>query len=262
MKKLPVLFAAVAACGDVVYTVVPNYPLEPECPPDLPKSTCEAFTPPGHRLLTAGGPASEAPFFVLDLDGNGVEDFRVVAYGLLSGQDLVGAGANASWSRPTPGPDIGSKLVALRKGDWVGPGLPAGDEWIETIPGAANFGTPLAPSIINCGDVPTEPPRRICNGLFQPGEPAYGGLRFDIGGNTHYGWVKLMDRGEGLTGAAIYIQEYAYETEPDTPIRIIPEPSVAGLLGTGALLLFLERRRTRFMNAGGRVPARKTPPNP
>ncbi len=258
MKRLPVLFvllAASAACGDVVHTVIPdNFEAGPEL--------VEFVNGRGHFLLgPTFGPSSEGSALELDIDGNGTEDFRVVAYTFGLGWRLEGVGANASRSRPTPGPDIGGPLVALRKGDWVGPDLPAGEEWTETIPGASSFGRPLAPYMSSCVITQTSPSRRACLGQFAYGVTAYGGLRFEINGNTHYGWVRLRDLNLGALGGG-FVQEYAYETEPDTPIRIIPEPSVVGLLGTGALLLFIERRRTRFMNAGGRVPARKPQPNP
>jgi hypothetical protein len=42
----------------------------------------------------------------------------------------------------------------------------------------------------------------------------YIGLRFNIGGNTHYGWVRV-DIGPGFT---FTIKDYAYEDTPNTPI--------------------------------------------
>ncbi len=265
MKRLPILFALLAVgatCGDVVYTVVPNYPLEPECPPDLPKSTCEAFTPPGHRLLTSGGPASEAPFFVLDLDSNGVEDFRVVAYGLLFGQHLEGAGANASWRAARP---------------------PARTSAASSWPCARGLGS-ARPTRQRGVD-------RDCSRSRQLWHTA-GPLHHKLWRRSGYSSASHLQRAVPVRRARLRRsavrcrrqhplrmgQTDGHRGWPDrrshlhpwsTPTRPIPtrrsgsssSPSVAGLLGAGALLLFLERRRTRFMNAGGRVPARKNQPN-
>jgi hypothetical protein len=53
--------------------------------------------------------------------------------------------------------------------------------------------------------------------LFQtfPGSPLFLGVRFQIEGRWHYGWVMAFKPG---SGDAIPIAGWAYETEPDTPI--------------------------------------------
>ncbi len=75
-------------------------------------------------------------------------------------------------------------------------------------------------------------------------------LRFEIDGETNYGWVLINEvdpdpendpsfEPTGLVGAA-FVVEYAYETEPDTPI-VIPEPSTVGLLAITGLAFFARR---------------------
>ena len=53
-------------------------------------------------------------------------------------------------------------------------------------------------------------------GNWKDVQDRYLGLRFKIGGNTHYGWAKLD---VGLSGASWSIKEYAYNTIPDDPIN-------------------------------------------
>lgn len=50
-------------------------------------------------------------------------------------------------------------------------------------------------------------------GSMQPGDTATFGVRFQINGNTHYGWVNIT---EGLTNHSV--NAWAYESTPNTPI--------------------------------------------
>ena len=71
------------------------------------------------------------------------------------------------------------------------------------------------------------------------GSEAYAGIRFDLAGAVHYGWIKL--RLQPGVGPAGHYQPtaWAYESTPDTPAQIIPAPA-CGLVG---LLAFVPRRR-------------------
>jgi hypothetical protein len=46
----------------------------------------------------------------------------------------------------------------------------------------------------------------------------YLGLRFEVGGNTHYGWVRLDVLGTNTTDDWI-VKDFAFEATPDTPIQ-------------------------------------------
>ncbi len=70
---------------------------------------------------------------------------------------------------------------------------------------------------------------------------AYLGVQFQIGSNTHYGWVHVVWN-EAIARATI--DQYAYESTPNTtaPITAIPEPSSAMILGLiGAGMIFRRR---------------------
>ena len=84
---------------------------------------------------------------------------------------------------------------------------------------------------------------------YYPG-PGLLGVRFDIGGNSHMGFVELevdgSPNGSGLAGNIPVILSFGYETEPDTPLSTpVPEPSSLGLLASGAVGLAAWRRRRR-----------------
>ncbi|MEZ6232626.1 MAG: hypothetical protein R3B68_00400 [Phycisphaerales bacterium] len=71
------------------------------------------------------------------------------------------------------------------------------------------------------------------------GSEAYAGIRFELAGAVHYGWIRL-----GLVaslGPAGHYEPtaWAYETTPGTPAQIIPAPA-CGLFG---LFLLAPRRR-------------------
>ena len=75
-------------------------------------------------------------------------------------------------------------------------------------------------------------------GQFEPGVKGFLGFSVQISGQTHYGYfdVTLTNNGPGT------INGWAYESTPNTPIIVIPEPST-GLLALASLTLLTLRRR-------------------
>lgn len=71
------------------------------------------------------------------------------------------------------------------------------------------------------------------------GTSAYTGIRFDFEGGTHFGWIRLAINNRVYQPIA-----WAYETEADTPVTIVPAPWAPGFLVAGASV-FLARPRRR-----------------
>ncbi len=73
------------------------------------------------------------------------------------------------------------------------------------------------------------------------GDRGYFGLTFEIGGDTHYGWV---DFSEDTSTQTIY--GWAYESDAGVGIRAgaIPEPSSTALLGVCLIGAWMRRRRS------------------
>ncbi len=161
--------------------------------------------------------------FDLNLDGTADFHFRT-GWGGGGFFSIYPTNGTAVWAYPNRFPDPGSKAAPLFEGDIVGPEPPGGGSWVEN----ERFGAGLCAAF----DVGA-------SGLLCGMENAYMGLRFEIDGNTHYGWMNLWVERLENNGT---LRKFAYEDEPDTPIPIIPEPSTLGLFGLAALALLLRRR--------------------
>jgi hypothetical protein len=87
-----------------------------------------------------------------------------------------------------------------------------------------------------------QPPLTI--GYFTGVESAFAALRFQIAGQTHYGWVRVGAPIVGINGGWIY--DFAYETRANTPILAgagVPEPASPALLVFGIAALLFQRKR-------------------
>lgn len=186
----------------------------------------------------AVGPGFNAANFV-DVNGDGVNDFlldmqfiisldsptsemsSVLRLGLSSDSSIIG---QSYYSEP------------LGEGEIIGPQPASGFIWITN-----NYPVPVAEQFQNYRTGLTRPWDGV---LADPAKP-YLGVRFSAEDGTHYGWVrfgfKVGPIGSYPGGPAII--EWAYETQPDTPIVIAPPEipndsfsSAAELVGTSFLL--------------------------
>lgn len=189
------------------------------------------FGPDGIPVYT-GHPTGPYAVLSIDLNHDGIEDYRVVATGTTEGWQVEGSSLNAVWSRPTGGNDIGGFIVPLAFGTEIGATLPASDEWMLTQPGPFGVIAPGISAYTFAGEL----------GLFID-QTAYAGLRFQIGSDTYYGWMKMQEIPALRGGGVVF--EYAYDIRPNTPIfaGTVPEPSAYVLLVLGGFTLWLFRRR-------------------
>lgn len=100
------------------------------------------------------------------------------------------------------------------------------------------------------------------SGVWVEDVQSFAGVRFNIGGNTHYGWIRLswndthgIDTSMTPDGFVdqVTIYDWAYESTPDTTILAgatppptpptVPEPGSLALLATGAAGIAALRRR-------------------
>jgi len=180
------------------------------------------------------GPSSPGALSV-DLNHDGTEDYRVVATGTSTfGFQMEGVGSNAVWSRPTGGLDIGGSIVPLAYGTEIGPGVPPSDEWMLTQ--YSPFG-PMGPGFSaysSAGSI----------GLFI-NQLAFAGLKFSVGADTYYGWIRVREI-PGLAGGGI-VYDYSYDTRPNTAILAgtVPEPSTGWLFFSGGVVWAAMKRRKK-----------------
>lgn len=179
-----------------------------------------------------GGPHSVVS---IDLNHDGIEDYRVVATGTVSeGFQMEGSSLslNAVWARPTGGNDIGAFIVPLSFGTSIGNNLPVGDEWTTTYAGAFGLIAPGFSSYSSAGVL----------GLFV-NHTAFAGLQFHVGADVFYGWIKVQEISALGGGGIVY--EYAYDTRPNTPIfaGAVPEPSVFALLTVAGIAVLARRQQ-------------------
>ena len=85
-----------------------------------------------------------------------------------------------------------------------------------------------------------------CVSLFLQ-RSGYIGIEMTLAGSTHYGWVHVNNQapnGDAL-GIGGYLDAWAYETVPNTPIAAgaVPEPGTSSLLLGAALFTVLRRQR-------------------
>ena len=77
-------------------------------------------------------------------------------------------------------------------------------------------------------------------GILPAGIDTYLGVRLDIGGNTHYGWI-----GVNRSGINLEVFAWGYETEAGVGIRAggVPTPGPLAVLAIGAAVALKRKRR-------------------
>jgi hypothetical protein len=150
---------------------------------------------------------------VLDVNGDGVDDFRIDRLSITVGSIRVfdhnfviadGEG-DAYWLAPSP---FGMML------DW------AYDRGDGSLIGWFHEGHWWLPTF----------------GPTWPSEPAYLGVAFMADNQYHFGWMSMsIGWFEGVAGV-VRIHEYAYESSPGVgiPAGAVPSPGALGLLALGA----------------------------
>ena len=174
-------------------------------------------------------PYSDYPFSQdIDLNGDSTPDFNLSTW---NGRDidLTPLNNNAIISVPEPPPDIGALIYAF------GPGAPISSSLDPVLAwwGSDGNAPPTIVSASNIGSI----------GYFQGNTDAYVGIRLDVEGSLHYGWIHIQNFGANWG----QISDWAYETRPDTQILAgaVPEPSCVSLCVLGILLMFAHRSKSR-----------------
>jgi hypothetical protein len=163
-----------------------------------------------------------------DMNSDGVDDFRFrfnTAGGALARVRFQGVVPSADLSN-SPAKGSTYYVRSFEMGNLIGPGAPEayGPGLVQS--NATNFGNPT--------------------------DPQFAGIKLDIGGSTHFGWVRLktepvdLQTGSGVAPLTGTIFDWAYESVPDTAIGAgVPEPTSLALLAAGAgALLGVYRRRS------------------
>lgn len=122
---------------------------------------------------------------------------------------------------------------ALSDGYSIGPDVES-DLWLQD---------PLGLTLNTCAVLP--PPFGVtCGGEFLE-TTAYMGVQFHIDEFLYYGWVRISNPYDGISGGVI--MDFAYETEAGVGILAgagaVPEPATTALITTGCILLALRRKK-------------------
>lgn len=165
-----------------------------------------------------------------DLNGDGSFD---LGFRNLSDQlDVIPAGNNQVSATANPPPESGGRAVPIPLGGQINAATAWQGRYV--VPLLGDFGPMLAS---NRGSP-------VVSGPFA-GLDGYLGVRFFIGTELHYGWVRLnLNNNSNL--AIGFVTEWAYNSVPGEFLAagVVPEPSTLALVALGAGgLLFLRRCR-------------------
>jgi len=176
----------------------------------------------------------------LDLNNDGIKDFRITAY------DITIFGPAYLAVNPAPGNGVRDYVRYLKT-------------WASRLPRGAKIG---AGEAFSRGDrnasMATCTSTYFRNGPWVNGGSGFLGLEFQINGKAHYGWAEVTVPHSGACpGFMGVVMGYAYNTMPNQPILadqrsdedtiggIPPRPATLGLLALGAHGLDIWRPRKR-----------------
>ncbi len=173
-----------------------------------------------------------------DIDQNGTVDLR-----WRQGIETI-VGQNFAGFRGPPGGTVGTLGVITGAG-FLYPARLAASAIIGPSAGFITIAATGNPASMASGS--GFPQSRWAGG--SPANTGYLGVRFTIGANQHYGWIRLTvnENAHPTRPRAMTIHEGAFEDVPDTEIAAgagaIPEPTSLGLLALGSIGLTAHRRR-------------------
>ncbi len=117
----------------------------------------------------------------------------------------------------------------LLSGDHIGPGMTDGEfsvnSTVEFVWSSYDYYTGYSDS--------------GSRGILPSGEDVYLGVRLDIAGSTHYGWI-----GVNRSGTSLQVTAWGYETEAGVGVSAgVPTPGPLGLLAVGAVGALKRKKR-------------------
>lgn len=171
-----------------------------------------------HDVLV--GPNDETKGF--DLDGDGALDiyFRRFAGEF---QAIPNSNNQVSGTPATP-PDLGGYGLPIILGGSISVDTP----WLGNFP-VSQINDVFGPILS------AQRGQLVATGPFA-GLDGYLGVRFHIGTDLHYGWIRVNSNLGFPNQALGYITEWAYNSVPNEPLAagVVPEPSALALLALGA----------------------------
>jgi len=195
-------------------------------------------------IVPGAGPNAGESQWSIDLDGDTVVDVKLLL-------DPDGGYVYALETGPYPILRATGGSVAAVQQSITGYGVYV---YAQKFGSSVSFGTSLggaASSLWQTGIPPQGARMRDRAGFANsrwkgPANHGALGVRFTIGGNTHYGFVSVGIDDTNPPGANTPVfGTYGYESVPNSNIQPIPEPSSLGLLALGAAGLSMMRRRKK-----------------
>lgn len=173
--------------------------------------------------------------YALDLDNNGVVEFNLQSldtaivyssYNMQTNLQIVGGAIGNIVAGASFISDTSSFPLAISQGDTID-----GNDTFVSYPlgTSSSFGVPII-GLLSNSTIDTITGNTIAQsstvyGNFTPNQEAFIGVKFDISGNNHYGWLRVEMSSDADT---IIIKDYAYESTANTAI-------IAGNTGGGML---------------------------